>query len=181
MFCFSYSAKYVKEYIEGAKPIFSVGEYWDSCNYNGYGLDYNQGNALNLFFISEIIRKRNLTSFSSINLSIYLSADWLNMIFCGYWHVNVITLYSQPLLQIAIDKGSLIGLMPRDSFLRHLTSQPRGFFRYGPKHILLFTKRKEWRFGLMWHHILLMLIMPLSSKKKNSLPSLFKYLFTASP
>ncbi|PRQ55708.1 putative glycosidase [Rosa chinensis] len=34
--------KYVKEYIEGAKPIFSVGEYWDSCNYNGHGLDYNQ-------------------------------------------------------------------------------------------------------------------------------------------
>ncbi|PRQ24289.1 putative glycosidase [Rosa chinensis] len=39
----SYAAKYVKEYIEGAKPIFSVGEYWDSCNYNGHGLDYNQG------------------------------------------------------------------------------------------------------------------------------------------
>ncbi|PRQ45874.1 putative glycosidase [Rosa chinensis] len=39
----SYAAKYVKEYIEGAKPIFSAGEYWDSCNYNGHGLDYNQG------------------------------------------------------------------------------------------------------------------------------------------
>ncbi|PRQ20331.1 putative glycosidase [Rosa chinensis] len=39
----SYAAKYVKEYIEGAKPIFSVGKYWDSCNYNGHGLDYNQG------------------------------------------------------------------------------------------------------------------------------------------
>ncbi|KAJ0087302.1 hypothetical protein Patl1_09456 [Pistacia atlantica] len=37
-----YSAKYVKEYIEGAKPMFCVGEYWDSCNYNGQGLDYNQ-------------------------------------------------------------------------------------------------------------------------------------------
>jgi hypothetical protein len=33
----------VKEYIEGAMPIFSVGEYWDSCNYNDDGLDYNQG------------------------------------------------------------------------------------------------------------------------------------------
>ncbi|KAJ8762258.1 hypothetical protein K2173_007414 [Erythroxylum novogranatense] len=37
-----YSPKYVKEYIEGAKPEFSVGEYWDSCNYNGQVLDYNQ-------------------------------------------------------------------------------------------------------------------------------------------
>ncbi|XP_039003264.1 probable alpha-amylase 2 [Hibiscus syriacus] len=35
-FARGYSAKYVKEYIEEAKPIFSVGEYWDSCNYNGY-------------------------------------------------------------------------------------------------------------------------------------------------
>ncbi|KAG6644687.1 hypothetical protein CIPAW_08G070100 [Carya illinoinensis] len=41
-FARGYSAKYVKEYIEGAKPIFSVGEYWDSCNYNDHGLDYNQ-------------------------------------------------------------------------------------------------------------------------------------------
>ncbi|EOY15167.1 Alpha-amylase-like 2 isoform 2 [Theobroma cacao] len=41
-FARGYLAKYVKEYIEGAKPLFSVGEYWDSCNYNGYGLDYNQ-------------------------------------------------------------------------------------------------------------------------------------------
>lgn len=23
--------------------MFCVGEYWDSCNYNGQGLDYNQG------------------------------------------------------------------------------------------------------------------------------------------
>ncbi|KAJ0718264.1 putative alpha-amylase [Helianthus annuus] len=37
-----YSAKYVKEYIEGAKPVFCVGEYWDSCNYKGTYLDYNQ-------------------------------------------------------------------------------------------------------------------------------------------
>lgn len=72
MFCFSYLAKYVKEYIEGAKPLFSVGEYWDSCNYNGYGLDYNQGNGLDLFFIFEIIHKKILNSFSSIKLLIYL-------------------------------------------------------------------------------------------------------------
>lgn len=44
----SYSEKYVKEYIEGAKPLLSVGEYWDSCNYNGQGLDYNQGIMLHL-------------------------------------------------------------------------------------------------------------------------------------
>ncbi|CAJ2675821.1 unnamed protein product [Trifolium pratense] len=37
-----YSPKYVKEYIEGAKPLFSVGEYWDTCNYKGSSLDYNQ-------------------------------------------------------------------------------------------------------------------------------------------
>ncbi|EPS66762.1 alpha-amylase, partial [Genlisea aurea] len=41
-FAKGYSPKYVKEYIEGAKPIFSVGEYWDSCNYNGSQLEYNQ-------------------------------------------------------------------------------------------------------------------------------------------
>lgn len=41
-FARGYSAKYVKEYIEGAKPIFSVGEYWDTCNYKGTYLDYNQ-------------------------------------------------------------------------------------------------------------------------------------------
>ncbi|XP_050365043.1 probable alpha-amylase 2 [Argentina anserina] len=41
-FARGYAAKYVKEYIEVAKPIFSVGEFWDSCNYNGDGLDYNQ-------------------------------------------------------------------------------------------------------------------------------------------
>ncbi|KAG5250267.1 alpha-amylase [Salix suchowensis] len=41
-FARGYSPKYVKEYIEGAKPVFSVGEYWDSCNYNGHFLEYNQ-------------------------------------------------------------------------------------------------------------------------------------------
>ncbi|XP_060199892.1 probable alpha-amylase 2 isoform X2 [Lycium barbarum] len=41
-FAKGYASKYVKEYIEGAKPIFSVGEYWDTCNYKGRYLDYNQ-------------------------------------------------------------------------------------------------------------------------------------------
>ncbi|KAL8150070.1 putative alpha-amylase 2 [Apium graveolens] len=41
-FARGYSAQYVKEYIEGAKPVLSVGEYWDSCNYHGHRLDYNQ-------------------------------------------------------------------------------------------------------------------------------------------
>lgn len=39
----SYSPKYVKDYIEGAQPLLSVGEYLDVCNYNGSTLDYNQG------------------------------------------------------------------------------------------------------------------------------------------
>lgn len=46
MFKLSYSAKFVKEYIEAAKPIFSIGEYWDSCNYNGNDLDHNQGKTM---------------------------------------------------------------------------------------------------------------------------------------
>ncbi|KAK8945629.1 putative alpha-amylase 2 [Platanthera guangdongensis] len=29
-----YDAKFVKMYVEQSKPIFSVGEYWDSCSYN---------------------------------------------------------------------------------------------------------------------------------------------------
>ncbi|CAH9087024.1 unnamed protein product [Cuscuta europaea] len=41
-FAKGYAPKYVKEYIDGAKPIFSVGEYWDTCNYRGTYLDYNQ-------------------------------------------------------------------------------------------------------------------------------------------
>ncbi|XP_058098409.1 probable alpha-amylase 2 isoform X2 [Magnolia sinica] len=42
-FAKGYAAKFVKEYVEEAKPIFSVGEYWDTCNYTaGPRLDYNQ-------------------------------------------------------------------------------------------------------------------------------------------
>ncbi|KAG2390493.1 alpha-amylase 2 [Vigna angularis] len=37
-----FSAKYVKEYIEGANPLFSIGEYCDDCNYQHSYLDYNQ-------------------------------------------------------------------------------------------------------------------------------------------
>ncbi|KAH0874636.1 hypothetical protein HID58_071998 [Brassica napus] len=35
----SYSA----QYIGAAKPLFSVGECYNSCSCNGHGLDYNQG------------------------------------------------------------------------------------------------------------------------------------------
>lgn len=49
----------MKEYIGAAKPLFSVGECWDSCNYNGHGLDYNQGfvalNCLTSDFSSMIV------------------------------------------------------------------------------------------------------------------------------
>ncbi|XP_021756525.1 probable alpha-amylase 2 isoform X3 [Chenopodium quinoa] len=41
-FARGYAASYVKEYIEGAKPVFCVGEYWDSCNYHTGRLAYNQ-------------------------------------------------------------------------------------------------------------------------------------------
>ncbi|KAL6511911.1 putative alpha-amylase 2 [Orobanche gracilis] len=41
-FARGYSPKYVKEYIDGAKPVFAVGEFWDSCNYKGGYLEYNQ-------------------------------------------------------------------------------------------------------------------------------------------
>ncbi|KAL6506648.1 putative alpha-amylase 2 [Orobanche hederae] len=41
-FARGYSPKYVKEYIDGSKPVFAVGEFWDSCNYKGGYLEYNQ-------------------------------------------------------------------------------------------------------------------------------------------
>uniref|UniRef100_A0A0C9RI29 Alpha-amylase n=1 Tax=Wollemia nobilis TaxID=56998 RepID=A0A0C9RI29_9CONI len=42
-FAKGFAAKFVKEYIEASNPMFSVGEYWDSCNYTpSYNLDYNQ-------------------------------------------------------------------------------------------------------------------------------------------
>uniref|UniRef100_A0A803MX32 Alpha-amylase n=1 Tax=Chenopodium quinoa TaxID=63459 RepID=A0A803MX32_CHEQI len=41
-FARGYAANYVKEYIEDAKPVFCVGEYWDSCNYHTGRLAYNQ-------------------------------------------------------------------------------------------------------------------------------------------
>ncbi|RLM64936.1 hypothetical protein C2845_PM16G06550 [Panicum miliaceum] len=45
-FAKGYAAKFVKEYIEESKPLFAVGEYWDSCEYSppDYRLNYNQDN-----------------------------------------------------------------------------------------------------------------------------------------
>lgn len=46
LFHFSrYSAKFVKEYVEASEPEFAVGEFWDSCSYDGVALDYNQGKS----------------------------------------------------------------------------------------------------------------------------------------
>ncbi|KAH0456337.1 hypothetical protein IEQ34_014244 [Dendrobium chrysotoxum] len=42
-FAKGYDANFVKEYVKQSKPIFSVGEYWDSCSYSSASqLDYNQ-------------------------------------------------------------------------------------------------------------------------------------------
>ncbi|KAL0913305.1 hypothetical protein M5K25_016756 [Dendrobium thyrsiflorum] len=42
-FAKGYEANFVKEYVKQSKPIFSVGEYWDSCSYSPASqLDYNQ-------------------------------------------------------------------------------------------------------------------------------------------
>ncbi|XP_039138835.1 probable alpha-amylase 2 [Dioscorea cayenensis subsp. rotundata] len=40
-FAKGYDAKYVKEYVEESKPLFSIGEYWVDCSYSS-GLDHNQ-------------------------------------------------------------------------------------------------------------------------------------------
>lgn len=44
----SYEARYVKEYIGAAQPVWAVGEYWDACAYTGeaFKLDYNQGEPI---------------------------------------------------------------------------------------------------------------------------------------
>jgi hypothetical protein len=44
----------VKEYIEEAKPLFAVGEYWDSCEYSPTDnrLSFNQGKR---FVIASIL------------------------------------------------------------------------------------------------------------------------------
>ncbi|XP_039137593.1 probable alpha-amylase 2 [Dioscorea cayenensis subsp. rotundata] len=42
-FAKGYDAKYVKEYVEESKPLFSIGEYWVDCSYSS-GLDHNQDN-----------------------------------------------------------------------------------------------------------------------------------------
>ncbi|KAH0456188.1 hypothetical protein IEQ34_014095 [Dendrobium chrysotoxum] len=53
-FAKGYDANFVKEYVKQSKPIFSVGEYWDSCSYSSASqLDYNQG-AIIVCFYSKI-------------------------------------------------------------------------------------------------------------------------------
>jgi hypothetical protein len=37
-----YGGHFVKKYLEAAGPEFSVGEFWDTCTYEGSGLAYNQ-------------------------------------------------------------------------------------------------------------------------------------------
>ena len=32
----------MKRYLDAAEPEFSVGEFWDTCTYEGSGLAYNQ-------------------------------------------------------------------------------------------------------------------------------------------
>ncbi|XP_020094166.1 probable alpha-amylase 2 isoform X2 [Ananas comosus] len=42
-FAKGYAPKFVREYVEESKPIFAVGEYWDSCSYSPENrLEYNQ-------------------------------------------------------------------------------------------------------------------------------------------
>ncbi|XP_020261766.1 probable alpha-amylase 2 isoform X2 [Asparagus officinalis] len=43
-FAKGYAAKFVKEYVEESKPVFSVGEYWDDCAYSPSDsrLEYDQ-------------------------------------------------------------------------------------------------------------------------------------------
>ncbi|XP_038979915.1 probable alpha-amylase 2 [Phoenix dactylifera] len=46
-FAKGYAPKFVKEYVEESKPMFFVGEYWDTCNYSpDYCFDYNQGQTI---------------------------------------------------------------------------------------------------------------------------------------
>lgn len=50
-----YSPGYVKGYIEASSPCFSVGEYWDTCNYVGTGgsLEADQGRISFLILLCE--------------------------------------------------------------------------------------------------------------------------------
>lgn len=40
----------MKEYIEVTKPVFAIGEYWDSLSYEGGNVCYNQGSSHWLIF-----------------------------------------------------------------------------------------------------------------------------------
>lgn len=80
-FCDSYSPKFVKEYVEQSKPIFSVGEFWDSCNYPAptHRLDYNQGIFLYRFLLTKTLKRVILQLFSVFTLYLYICifACWL--------------------------------------------------------------------------------------------------------
>lgn len=106
-----FSPKYVKEYIEGAKPVFSVGEYWDTCNYMGSSLDYNQGIVLKYIF--SVIKYINTLVLCILHFQ-YLAYSSLNFLS----------------VQIAIGNEQSIGLMALDSSQLRLTSQQREFSRY---------------------------------------------------
>jgi alpha-amylase len=41
-FAKGYGPWFVRDYIDASQPYISIGEYWDSCKYSGFSLDYNQ-------------------------------------------------------------------------------------------------------------------------------------------
>lgn len=75
----SYAAKYVKEYVEESKPVFSVGEYWDTCNYSSadHRLDYNQGMRA-LYYVLLDICDRWIKLSKVIKLK-YLYYSWMRV------------------------------------------------------------------------------------------------------
>lgn len=81
LFCDSYSPKFVKEYVEQSKPIFSVGEFWDSCNYPAptHRLDYNQGIFLYYFLLKKTLKRSCCITFLyslCISTWVYLPVGW---------------------------------------------------------------------------------------------------------
>ncbi|RZB58775.1 putative alpha-amylase 2 [Glycine soja] len=71
-----FSPKYVKEYIEGAKPLFCVGEYWHSCNYKGSTLDYNQDSHRQRRLINWIDGTGQLSTAFDFTTKGILQAHW---------------------------------------------------------------------------------------------------------
>lgn len=49
-----YGPWFVRDYIDASHPYISIGEYWDSCKYSGFSLDYNQGHYSILKTIFEL-------------------------------------------------------------------------------------------------------------------------------